>query len=81
MIQDIPIETRIANGIVFNHEDNEETITKKIWMNIPSDATMEINDFNDNIVTLFFDNIIMTLYPHANPRINVYRNKCYENGE
>lgn len=74
MIQDIPIETRIANGIVFDHEYNEEIIINRIYMNIPSDATMEVNSLNTNIVSLHFDNIKLTLYPHADPQITVFRN-------
>ena len=71
MIYEIPIKTREANGIKFNHEQNEEIITKRIWMNIPSDATMTINSMNTDIVTLYFKNIILTLFPHADPHITV----------
>lgn len=71
-IWDIPEKVKVANGIEFDHEENEYIIWKGLNMNIPSDAILTLNRYDDEIVHVRFGFLVMTLYTHAAPSITVY---------
>lgn len=65
----IPQETVEANGLEYDHEDNEWIVTKRAWINIPSHAKITQNKGNEKIITFDFDNVSITLYEHADPHV------------
>jgi hypothetical protein len=67
----IPGATIDANGMEFDHESNEWLITRRIFMNIPSDAIITSNSNNDDIINFEFDNVRLTIYAHAEPQITI----------